>query len=97
MINFLKGLYGVAFFATLFFLIKGVSALNLSLLILFLYVLATFSFRAAFWAIVASGDYEETSAGYYILIEPPRFLRKRGNFFTSYLIFFLSVFLLCLF
>ena len=35
-------------------------------------VLATFSFRTAFWAIVASGDFEETSAGYFILVEPPR-------------------------
>ena len=67
------GLYGIAFFATILILIKGLHSLTLSLLVLFLYVLATFSFRTAFWAIVASGDYEETSAGYYILIEPPRF------------------------
>ena len=67
-------LYGIAFFVTILILIKGMHSLTLSLLVLFVYVLATFSFRTAFWAIVASGDYEETSAGYYILIEPPRYI-----------------------
>ena len=85
MIGIFTGLYGIAFLVTLFFLIKGLHALTLSLLILFIYVLATFAFRTVFWAIVASGGYEETSSGYYILIEPPRYLFS--SFFRFILIF----------
>jgi hypothetical protein len=73
LIGVFTALYGIAFLISLAFMLKGLHMLNFSLLMLFLYVLSTFLFRTVFLAIVASGDYEETSAGYYILIEPPSF------------------------
>jgi len=67
-------LYGVAFVITVIFSVKLLSQiLALSNLFLCVFMLLCFLFRCIFLSLSAAGRLEETSPGYFILLEPPGF------------------------